>query len=199
MRPPSRSVRVEYSAYIHIKHRCYNTNHKQYKDYGGRGIGLHEPWMNDFWGFYDYVGPRPGPEYSIDRIDNDRNYEPGNLRWATRRMQQNNQRRNVRVTCPRTGITQTVSEWGRALNMCTRTLSHRLRRGWPIEAVLYTPRLRPCERLGFNGKRYEVTINGQTVALADAARARGIKMATLYGRLRKGLSPLECLKPVKSR
>ena len=64
--------------------------------YGGRGITVAAEWRHDFAAFYAHVGPRPGPEYSIDRIDVNGNYEPGNVRWATRLQQARNKRRAKR-------------------------------------------------------------------------------------------------------
>lgn len=86
-----------YSVWRGIKIRCLNTNSKHYKDYGGRGITVCEEWKDSFQTFYDYVSKLAhfGEKgYSIDRINNDGNYEPGNVRWATAKEQANNKRRN---------------------------------------------------------------------------------------------------------
>lgn len=74
----------EYKCWISVKSRCFNPKHTSYSDYGGRGIGVHPEWVDDFKAFYDHVGPRPSPLHSLDRYpDNDGDYEPGNVRWAT--------------------------------------------------------------------------------------------------------------------
>jgi len=73
----------EYMIWSGIKARCFNKNNSAYSYYGGRGITMHDPWINDFMKFFEYVGKRPGPEYSIDRINSDGNYAPGNVRWVT--------------------------------------------------------------------------------------------------------------------
>lgn len=86
------SKRPEYKCWQQIKARCYNPNVYAYPDYGGRGIGMYEGWLNDFEAFFAHVGPRPTPEHSLDRLDNDKNYEPGNIAWRTSKEQNNNRR-----------------------------------------------------------------------------------------------------------
>lgn len=93
--------------------------------------------MTSFEAFYCDVGPCPGPEYTLDRIDNDRNYEPGNVRWATRAEQQRNKRTNRMLTF--NGETRCLEEWARMTGLGT-TLRMRLRRGWGIERALSTPK-----------------------------------------------------------
>lgn len=78
-----------------IKQRCYNPNAVNYADYGGRGIAMHEPWVNDSRAFLQWLDDNLGPcpeGLTLDRIDNHRGYEPGNLRWATWREQLANRR-----------------------------------------------------------------------------------------------------------
>jgi hypothetical protein len=75
-----------------MKSRCYDSKRNGYKNYGGRGIKVCDRWLNSFENFLTDMGRKPGPEYSIDRIDNDGNYEPGNCRWATMQEQSQNKR-----------------------------------------------------------------------------------------------------------
>ena len=89
-----------YAAWQGMRKRCFSTYHKNYEDYGGRGITVCEEWNNDFQSFYDYVSQLPhfGEEgYSLDRINNDGNYEPGNVRWATGKEQASNRRKRIKV------------------------------------------------------------------------------------------------------
>lgn len=81
----------EYRIWAGMKDRCSNPNNNRYADYGGRGITVHQPWIDSYEAWSEYMGPRPKGT-SIDRVDVDGNYEPGNVRWATNAEQANNKR-----------------------------------------------------------------------------------------------------------
>ena len=86
----------EYRAWCRMKDRYYNPNYKGYATYGGRGIVVCDKWVNDYDAFLRDVGPRPSPNHTIDRINNNGNYESGNVRWGTWQQQARN--RGVRRT-----------------------------------------------------------------------------------------------------
>ena len=84
----------EYRTWASMKTRCLNPRYSRYPDYGGRGIHICDRWLRSFESFMADVGPAPGLEYSLDRYPNNNgNYEPGNVRWATRSQQQRNKRK----------------------------------------------------------------------------------------------------------
>lgn len=127
----------EYRTWSHLKARCYNKNDKSYPRYGAKGIRVCERWLESFENFYQDLGPRPGPEYSIDRIDSKGPYSPDNCRWATQKTQANNKSDNVNITF--NNKTQTLAQWAEELGFTYSTLQHRLYRGWSIEKMLTTP------------------------------------------------------------
>jgi hypothetical protein len=86
------SFTPEYRAWIKMKTRCYNHNYEQFKDYGGRGIRVCDHWINSFENFLADMGRKPSKQLTLDRKNNEGNYEPGNCRWATRLQQCHNRR-----------------------------------------------------------------------------------------------------------
>jgi hypothetical protein len=85
----------EYSSWRAMKNRCYRQSNNNYKDYGGRGITVCDRWLNSFEAFYEDMGPRPSLKYSIERRENNGNYEKSNCYWATDTEQANNKRNNI--------------------------------------------------------------------------------------------------------
>lgn len=85
-------IAPEYNSWSQMKSRCMNANDKRYRDYGGRGIKICERWISSFESFLLDVGKKPSPIHSIDRIDNDGNYCPENVKWSTPKEQANNRK-----------------------------------------------------------------------------------------------------------
>jgi len=90
----NKSDTPEYAAWENMKLRCYNPIYKNSHNYLGRGIIVCDEWLHDFDAFRKHIGDRPSKDYSVDRINNDGNYEPGNVRWATWYVQAANRRPN---------------------------------------------------------------------------------------------------------
>lgn len=137
----------EWMAWQNMRARCHNQNLRQYKDYGGRGIKVCDQWQGKggFKTFLNDVGFRPSEEYTLDRIDNALNYEPGNVRWATRYQQNSNTRKNIYLTA--NGKTQTISQWSRELGIPNSTLTARYNLGWTAEDIINV-RVRPITEVG---------------------------------------------------
>lgn len=126
-----------YSEWKKMIQRCGGNNAYNSLKYSQRGIKVCDLWLNDFHAFLDHVSQLPHydePGYSLDRIDNDGDYEPGNVRWADAITQANNRTNNVYITYE--GETHTMSEWARILGMSYSKLKWRLYSGWPIEKRL---------------------------------------------------------------
>ena len=97
----------EYKIYRNLKARIYNKNNPHYKNYGGRGVDIDPEWRYSFENFIDHVGGRPSKELTLDRIDNDKGYIKGNIRWTTRQVQAQNQRKRENKQTGHRGITLT--------------------------------------------------------------------------------------------
>lgn len=127
-----------YSTWQRAKNRCENPFSKDYHLYGGRGIHMCREWVESFEAFYAHMGERPEGKYSIDRIDNDKGYEPGNCRWVTDTVQANNKRNNALLTLG--PCTLTLNQWAFERPMVSATtLRGRLKRGWSPEKAILTP------------------------------------------------------------
>lgn len=125
----------EHKIWKGIRKRCSNARTEMFSHYGGRGIRVCERWES-FENFLADMGPRPSPRHSLDRIDNDGHYEPGNCRWATRKEQTRNRRKTKFVTWK--GERRSVPAWAELLGIPCDTLYHRLER-WSVERAFTSP------------------------------------------------------------
>ena len=125
---------TEHKSWTHIKDRCYNPNNKSYKYYGGRGITVCDRWLESFENFFEDMGLKPDPTYSIERENVDGNYEPNNCVWANRETQANNKRNNVIIEF--NGEKLSLSQWARKIGVSDSTIAWRLKKGMTIEYAL---------------------------------------------------------------
>lgn len=124
----------EYYSWRGMRRRCLNRTDKAFKYYGGRGIKICERWASSYEAFIQDMGRKPSPRHSIERKNNDGNYEPGNCVWALPIDQNNNRRGNHLLTVD--GETLTVTQWARRVNLSDNIIFNRLRAGYSdIEAV----------------------------------------------------------------
>lgn len=126
-------TRFMYDAWRHMLDRCNPKHAERYPRYAGRGIRVCQEWQDSFQAFVDHIGPRPTKRHSIDRIDNNGHYEPGNVRWATLRVQMQNTRTNRVVECR--GKALCTAEWARRLGRSKTNVHYRLAR-MPVEEAL---------------------------------------------------------------
>lgn len=118
-----------------MNQRCHNPQAKDFPRYGGRGIAVCAEWRNSFEVFAIAVGPRPTVSHSLDRFpDNNGNYEPGNVRWATQDQQMSNTRTNRNITA--NGVTDTLAGWARRSGIGYTTIQARLDAGWTPERAV---------------------------------------------------------------
>ena len=137
-RTHGRSNTREFHAWAAAKQRCTNPNHIAWNDYGGRGIRMCQRWLESFQAFLDDMGAPPSQSHTIDRVNSNGGYEPGNCRWATPAEQARNKRTNRRIEFQ--GRTMTVAEWERALGFTAGRIKARLLAGWSVERALTAPR-----------------------------------------------------------
>lgn len=121
-----------YKIWTGMWNRCTNPNEKCYARYGARGVTVCERWQS-FENFYADMGDRPKGT-QIDRIKNEKGYEPGNCRWATCKQNQRNRGNNHRLT--HNGKTLCIAEWAEELGIPYGRISNRLQKGWPVAVVL---------------------------------------------------------------
>jgi hypothetical protein len=143
-----KALSPEHLAWKRMKARCTCKASAGFKNYGGRGIRVCDRWRHSFEAFLEDMGTCP-PGHSLDRIDTNGNYEPGNCRWADRVTQNNNTSRNRLVVYR--GREQTLSEWCRELCLGYDRVKARLRRGDPPERAFSTLPLRGLTGLGAVG------------------------------------------------
>jgi len=193
--PVARSVRhgmsktPTYRSWVAMRRRCMVKESHQYHGYGARGITVCDEWADDFMAFFNYIGERPS-NTTLDRIDVNGNYEPGNVRWASPTEQGRNKRNNNRITSAN-GETKCLSEWAELCNMRPETLQSRmLTFGMSLEEAMTRPshanRGLPRRKVG-----------GTDFYVSEFARENNLDIRFVSGWSAKGLSGKEILEKRK--
>ncbi len=125
-----------YDVWLSMKQRCFNTNHSSYRDYGARGITVCERWLN-FENFCADLPVKPASGYQLNRIDNNKGYEPGNVNWVSPKKNCNNRRSSIFLTW--NNKTMTLAEWALEIDLPYTALKQRRAKGWSVEKMLTTP------------------------------------------------------------
>ena len=176
----------EYLAWQSMKRRCFNSNHKDYPDWGGRGITVCDRWLNSFENFLADMGSRPTAKHSLDRIDNDSDYSVENCRWATEAEQQNNKRTNHLITID--DVTSTITQWTKKMGYGEMIIYNRLKRGWSEYDAVMTP-----VEIG-----KLITIKNETRTIVQWTEKMGYGESVIRGRLKLGWSEYRAvMTPVK--
>jgi len=178
-----KKVSPEKSVWKAMKQRCFNPNHKDYKNYGGRGISVCEKWRFSFNSFLEDMGQRPSLAHSIDRIDNNGNYEPDNTKWATIKEQSNNKSTNRIVDIGDEKLT--VSELSERENIPYKLILDRLNSGKTGDDLIKPVSVPEKYKLG-----------DEELTIPQIADKVGIRQNTLWRRININKLPLdEAIKP----
>lgn len=125
-----------HKAWMKMNSRCNNPNYQHYHRYGGRGINICKRWER-FEDFYSDMKDTWRPGLTLERNDNDKDYEPTNCRWASWEEQFNNRSTSVFIVC--NGVKKTVSEFAKQYGIGRSTIEYRIKSGWTIEEAVLTP------------------------------------------------------------
>jgi len=167
--------------------RCYNPATKSYGYYGGRGIIVCDRWRTSFNNFISDMGWRPDGKYSIERINNNGNYEPGNCRWATTTEQARNKINTRFVTWE--GRTLSLKAWAEEKGIGYHLLWDRIvKRRWSLERA-FGEEKKPSVR--------SLTARGETKTVAEWAAQEGLSSGVIFSRLSRGWSPEAVISPRK--
>lgn len=129
-----------YAAWLSMKRRCLDPNNKRYADYGGRGITVHTEWIDNFDAFFEHVGHPPCDGLTLDRLENEESYVPGNVGWRTYGEQANNRRTTHQWYHNGEGPF-TQKQFAARLGISHKTLAGRLRKDFNLDRLLFQGRV----------------------------------------------------------
>lgn len=174
----TKGISRTYRTWAAMISRCSDQNANGFRHYGGRGISVCQEWR-EFSNFVRDMGEKPHG-MSLDRIDVNGNYEPGNCRWATLNQQARN-RRDSRCLTYR-GETKSVHDWAEENGLPVRALVHRLNAGWSTEDALS----KPSDGAANKPNLRFIEHNGECLSISEWSRRSGVKLTTLFYRLNAG-------------
>jgi hypothetical protein len=177
-----------YYCWKEIKARCTRKSCPTYKDYGARGIKLSQEFTLSFEAFVEHLGPRPGRGFSIDRKDNNKGYERGNIQWATKFVQMRNRRCTIWIEWK--GETLCLEDWAKRTGIHKLTLYTRWRKGLRGDELFYVSPNRGREGI------YE-EIEGETKHLSAWAEHSGLPLGTVMGRYNRGKRGKDLIAPAR--
>ena len=164
-----------YNLWVSMKERCNNPNNSRYHRYGGRGITVCKEWRDSFLNFKKWAYENGYQEnLSIDRKDNDGNYEPSNCKWATNKEQCNNRSTNIVIKYK--GVEKTATEWSKETGIDSHTIIKRYKQNRPLEEVFAK-----------NLKNIMIEYNGEIHSISEWSKIKGIERTTIWSRYDKGL------------
>lgn len=186
-----------YKIYASMKQRCFDKNSEEYHRYGGRGITICQEWLDNFTNFYNwamengYDKEADRGQCTIERINNDGNYEPSNCRWATQEEQAKNKNIPEVEIC---GEKHTLKEWSDITGLTVATIRQRIKYGWKDEEIISIPKEDERENKIIHPKSKELTYKGVTHTLVEWSKITGISNKLLSERLRMGYTEEEILR-----
>lgn len=162
--------------------RCCNSKSKHFTRYGRRGITVCDRWRYSFENFYDDMGSPPSSDLSIDRINNNGNYEPGNCRWATKTEQALNRRNNNYLEF--NGKRLSISEWSDAIGINKQTICERIKCGMTIDMILSPEKFTKSTR----NRRFTTVLewNGEDLTVDEWSRRINVPWRTIFDRIKAG-------------
>lgn len=164
----------EYNIWKRMRSRCNRLTAKDYPRYGGRGIKVCQRW-DSFAIFLSDMGRRPSDDHSVERKNNNGDYDPENCIWATDAQQRRNKRTSVILIRPKDNKRMNIKDWARELNVTPATIHRRLRNGWSLNDALDPAIKNPHLRY--------LTFNNKTQTMSEWARTLGVRVQVLGHRL----------------
>lgn len=162
--------------------RCFNERCSDYFRYGGRGITVCDRWANSFEAFFVDMGCRPSAAHSLDRINNQGNYEPDNCRWATKKEQSRNQSTNNIIEF--NGIRKSVAEWAEEFGLKADTIRKRLAHGMSVSRALTHPATPSGDQVRARARDRTHCPNGHEFTEANTYIGKGGRKCRTCGRNR---------------